>query len=62
MIIEIFAGTARITSHARMHEAFGNDGVLDPWDILYGARYNLLDRRCCGKLFRILDSGHVLLA
>ena len=60
--IEIFAGGARMTTAARDCSAFGPELVMEPWDIIYGARYNLLVPANARKLFRIIESGLVRLA
>ncbi len=58
LFVEVFAGSARVTSAAR------SCGIktLDPWDILYGTMYDLLRPKNVRKLLRILSSGHVFFA
>ena len=58
LVVEIFAGVAVITSQC----AEAGVPIADPWDVLYGPRWDLLVPKNVKKLFALLSSGHVLLA
>ena len=59
LILEVFAGTARMTSAARAHPFF-KDSVCDPWDILYGECYDVLQISNLRRLLLLIGSGHVV--
>ena len=56
LILEIFAGTAKLTSAARRC-----DLNCDPWDILLGPKFDLLVPRNVRRLLNLVRSRHVVI-
>ena len=59
LFVEIFSGSARLTSAARQCDAFA-DRVSQPWDVLNGPEYDFLIKSNLCRLLSLLASGHVL--
>ena len=58
IVVEIFSGSAGIAAACRQSGLH----VADPWDILYGPRFDLLVPKQQRKLLRLLESGLVYFA
>ena len=55
LVVEVFAGSARVTAAWKLKGL----KVADPWDTLYGVRFDLTEARSVRRLFNLLSSGHV---
>lgn len=58
LFLEVFAGTARVTAAFRRTDRF-RERTLDPWDVLYGSKYDLLVPNNVRRLLSLIASGHV---
>ena len=59
LLVEIFSGSARLTSAAHAHEFF-RDRTAEPWDVINGEQFNLMIRGNFKRLLSFLASGHVV--